>query len=183
LSAYSGNLGRVHDLEPVLAIADALRTEPRFVFVFVGGGAQRQALEDVAVSRGLTNVQFRPAQPRARLAESLALGDAHLVTLLPGCERYVFPSKLYGIAAVGRPVVFIGPRDCELARLVTGRDLGVAHERSQTTAIASSLRALADDPTRRARHAAAAQKFSAESGGADAAAARWDALFLPVRAC
>src|SRR5207237_1247771 len=95
--AYSGNLGRVHDLDPVLDLADALRADARIAFVFVGSGAQRAALEAAATRRGLANVHFRPPQPRARLAESLAVGDVHLVTLRPDCARYVFPSKLYGV--------------------------------------------------------------------------------------
>lgn len=177
--AYSGNLGRVHDLDSVLALAEALRDEPRFAVVVVGGGAQRAALEAAAVRRKLSHVQFRPAQPRSRLAESLAVGDVHLVTLLPGCERYVFPSKLYGIAAIGRPVVFIGPRDCELARIVAGHGLGLAAERTETAALATAVRELADHPARCARHADAAMKFTAASGGAAAATAAWETL-LPA---
>jgi glycosyltransferase involved in cell wall biosynthesis len=171
--AYSGNLGRVHDLVPVLALADALRAESRIAFLFVGTGAQRAALESEAARRGLANVQFRPPQPRAQLAASLAVGDLHLVTLLPGCARYVFPSKLYGVAAVSRPVVFIGPRDCELARLVADRDLGVAFERTDIAALADAVRALAGDAARCHRHALAAARFAADAGGADAAATRW----------
>ena len=177
--AYSGNLGRVHDLEPVLAVAEALRGDARFAFVFIGDGAQRAALEAEAARRNLMNVQFRPPQPRVRLAESLAIGDVHLVTLRPGCERYVFPSKLYGIAAIGRPVVFIGPRECELARLVVQRDLGLAFERDETAALAAALRTLADDPARCNRHGAAAARFASETGDADTAATRWHRLLGP----
>ena len=42
--AYSGNLGRVHDLEPVLQVAEVLRDDAAFVFLFIGGGAQRAHL-------------------------------------------------------------------------------------------------------------------------------------------
>lgn len=175
--AYSGNLGRVHDLDPVLAVAAELRGDPRIVFLFVGGGARRGALEAEAARLGLDNLQFRPSQPRAQLTASLAVGDVHLVTLLPGCEHTVFPSKLYGIAAIGRPVVFIGPRDCELSRLVTYPALrfGVAFERSEPVLIAASLRTLASDPAECARLAAASVEFARRNGGAETAAARWDA--------
>jgi glycosyltransferase involved in cell wall biosynthesis len=179
--AYSGNLGRVHDLTPVLAVAEALRDEPRIGFVFIGAGAQRAALQTEAARRGLTNVQFRPPQPRLQLAAALALGDVHLVTLLPGCERYVFPSKLAGVAAVGRPVVFIGPRDSELARLVTAphREFGYAFERADTTAIAAALRTLAHDAAACTRLGAAAAGFAAATGTAATAAARWHAWLAP----
>lgn len=181
--AYSGNLGRVHDLMPVLNLAEAIRDDDRIAFVFIGGGAQRIPLEMEARRRQLDNVYFHPPQPRAQLATALALGDVHLVTLLPGCERYVFPSKLYGIAAVGRPVLVIGPRDCELARLVRERDFGRAFERTEIAALAAELRALAADPALCARRGEAAAQFARDQGGRAAAAARWQAVLEAQQAC
>ena len=35
---YSGNLGRAHEFETVLAAAERLRDDPRFVFLMIGGG-------------------------------------------------------------------------------------------------------------------------------------------------
>ena len=177
--AYSGNLGRVHDLDPVLALAEALRDTPSVVFVFIGAGAQRAPLEAETVHRGLPNVVFHPPQPRARLAESLALGDVHLVTLRPGCERYVFPSKLYGAAAVGRPVIFIGPPECEFARIVTERGFGRAFARTDLAALADFVRTLAADRTAGNRLGAAAARFAAATGGADAAVTRWLGVLAP----
>src|SRR6185369_10286114 len=66
--AYSGNLGRVHDLRPVLELAEALRDDDRIAFVFIGGGAQRVPLETEARRRQLDHVSFHPPQPRAQLA-------------------------------------------------------------------------------------------------------------------
>jgi colanic acid biosynthesis glycosyl transferase WcaI len=179
--AYSGNLGRVHHLAPLLEVAEALRDDPEIVFVFIGGGARRPALEDEARRRGLTNIIFRPAQPRALLSRSLALGDVHLVTLRPGCERYVFPSKLYGIAAVGRPVIFIGPRSCELARIVEENKFGAAFAPDEMPALAVQLRALKRDAEKRNRLGNAAADWAARSGGATAAIERWDTLLRTSR--
>jgi glycosyltransferase involved in cell wall biosynthesis len=175
--AYSGNLGRVHYLEPVLAAAEALRDDPRITFLFIGGGAQRASLEAAAASRGLTNVQFRPPQARARLSISLGLGDAHLVTLRPGCEHYVFPSKLAGIAALGRPVIFIGPRESELGRIVAApnRELGLVFEGDDISALAAAVRLLAGDTDACARFSAASTRYAGEIGGPAMAAARWRA--------
>ena len=172
--AYSGNLGRVHDLGPVLDVAEALRDEPAIAFVFIGAGAQRSRLEAQAAARGLTHVQFHPSQPRARLAESLALGDVHLVTLLPGCESLVFPSKLYGVAAVGRPVIFIGPRGGEIARLVETQGFGRAFARDEIAAIAAAIRELRAQPRQVAQLGAAAGAFSRGHSGPARAAAEWE---------
>lgn len=170
---YSGNLGRVHDLEPLLDVAEHLRAHAHIVLVFVGSGAQLPGLVAAASGRGLTNIQFRPPQPRASLATSLALGDVHLVTLRPGCERSVFPSKLYGIAAVGRPVFFVGPADCELARLVREQAFGRTFTRDGSRDLAHALGALAIAPVEREKLGQAAERFAARSGNAANAARRW----------
>ncbi len=172
--AYSGNLGRVHDLEPVLAVAAAV-AHSRIVFLFVGGGAQADVLARAAQARGLANVVFRARQPRARLAAALGAGDLHLVTLLPGCEALVFPSKLYGAAAVGRPVLFIGPAACDVAVQVREKNLGLAFPRARIAEIAAAIGRLADDPAALARHGTAALAFAADQDLV-AATARWRRL-------
>ncbi len=180
---YSGNLGRVHDLGPVLELAAALRDDPRIAFVFIGGGAQRAALEAEASRHQLNNVQFRPPQPRAHLARSLALGDVHLVTLRPGCEHSVFPSKLYGIAAVGRPAIVIAPLACELSRIVVQHRFGRAFDRTAIPALAAELRTLAGDPAECARLGAAAAEFARSVGDAASALARWPTPLGRAQAC
>ena len=177
--AYSGNLGRVHDLAPVLDVAAALRDEADIAFVFIGAGAQRARLEAQARQRGLSNVQFRPPQPRTRLAEALALGDLHLVTLARGCESFVFPSKVYGVTAVGRPVIFIGPDDCEIARLVVGHGFGLAFAPGQT-AVTAAIRELRADPVKLRQLGAAAAAFGHSHSGPAHAVAIWEKLLDPA---
>jgi colanic acid biosynthesis glycosyl transferase WcaI len=176
IAAYSGNLGRVHDLMPLLDAAAALQSETDIVFIFIGDGAQRYALETTAQERGLNSVRFFPAQPRTQLAETLALGDVHFVTLRPGCEPLVFPSKLHGIAAVGRPMLFVGPRDCSLARLVTGRGMGAVFSREETALLAETIRSLHGDPARQRAWSEAAERFHRETGGVERAVADWHKL-------
>lgn len=180
--AYSGNLGRVHDLETILEVAGALRDSPEIAVIIMGHGAQRAALEAAAVRLGLPNVSFHPAQPRDQLATTLALGDAHFVTLLPGCEKLVFPSKLYGIAAAGRPVIFIGPTDSEISRLVEQHAFGRAFTKDAVPAIAAMVRHLAGNSADRDRLGNSARRFAAAYGHGHAAN-RWDALLRAAKAC
>lgn len=174
--AYSGNLGRVHDLDSILALAGELRPEPKITLLLIGGGPGRAGLEAAASSRGLTNIQFRPAQPRARLGESLAVADAHLVTLRPECADLVFPSKVYGIVQIGRPIVFIGPRDCELARIVERHGLGLAAAPGDLAALAAGLRGWVADRTAHAAASSAALAYGREHATPQRPLAAWDAL-------
>ncbi len=180
--AYSGNLGRVHDLAPIIDAATLLAGDARIAFVFIGGGAQRGALETQVAKRNLRNVHFLPTQPRKILPLTLAVGDIHLVTLRRGCEAVVFPSKLYGIAAAERPIVFVGSPDCELAELIQCHGLGRAANSRQPTEVAQVIRDLADAPARRLDYAKAGGRFAADHT-AERAIAEWYALLSPTGAC
>jgi glycosyltransferase involved in cell wall biosynthesis len=169
---YSGDLGRVHDLDPLLAVAARLQDEPRLCFVLVGGGPRRDVLQAAAQQRGLNNFRFLPAQPRAELPVALGVGDIHLVTLLPSCASLVFPSKLYGAAAIGRPILYLGPKDAEPARVIRAAGCGLTMAPDDPDAIAAELRQLASDPARRNELGAAARRL-AEAGGAERAVAAW----------
>jgi colanic acid biosynthesis glycosyl transferase WcaI len=173
--AYSGNLGRVHDLEAILVLAEALREDPEIIVVLVGDGAQRECIQRMARQRSQANVRFFPSQPRQRLGELLSAGDLHLVTLLPGCEHYVLPSKLYGIVAVGRPVLFIGPSDCGVAQLVRDHGLGCAADRSDLNSMTAFVRRLAGKPADYETVASAARVF-AKGHTAQIGIDRWGAL-------
>src|SRR5258706_6706337 len=138
---YSGNLGRAHDARTMLAAIRALRDNDDIEFVVTGGGAQ---LEDLRAER-LPNLRFAGYAPRERLSESLSSADAHLVTLLPSLEGLIVPSKFYGVLAVARPVLFIGARDGELARIIQAHDCGFIIEPGHGEELAQRIRELAGD--------------------------------------
>ncbi len=151
---YSGNMGRAHDLATVLGAARLLREEQDLVFLFVGDGARRAEVE--AAARELPSIRLLPYQPRERLAESLSAGDLHVVTQDPATLGLVEPSKLYGILAAGRPVLFVGPAAAEVGATVLREGVGeVVAPGDPPAAAASILRLLgqADELGPRARAA------------------------------
>lgn len=160
---YSGNMGRAHEFDTILRAAERLAGKAEaLVFLFIGGGAQRRMVEDEVRRRGLANVQFRPYQDRAGLSFSLGVGDAHLVSQLPEVEGYVYPSKLYGILAVGRPLVFIGDREGEIGALVEREGIGVAVRQGDAAGLADELLRLAGDAVLRAAMGARARALLCE---------------------
>ncbi len=146
---YSGNMGRAHDFDTILEAARLLSDDPRVVFLFVGGGARKRDVEEAVRQRGLDNVHFHPYQPKERLAQSLGVGAVHLISLSPDQEGLIVPSKFYGILAAGRPAIFVGDLDGEIARLVHRHDVGAAVAQGDGPGLASLLqRLLADDVAR-----------------------------------
>lgn len=133
---YSGNLGRAHDVDTVLG---AIRMLPDVRFVFTGGGARLEAIRNA----GATNVELRPYVAREQLSESLSSVDAHLVSLQASLEGLIVPSKFYGALAVARPVLFVGARDGELARIIDEHRCGVVIEPGDAEGLARAIQHLA----------------------------------------
>jgi colanic acid biosynthesis glycosyl transferase WcaI len=130
---YSGNMGRAHELGPVVEA------------VLIGDGAGRAALERDVAAKGLSNVLFKPYQPREQLRYSLTLGDVHLASLKPELEGLIVPSKAYGIFAAGRPMIFMGASDGELGRLLVDCECGDVIPSGDGRALASSILRLMED--------------------------------------
>lgn len=107
---YSGNLGLSHDVDTILYAIRALKDDPRFHFRFIGGGQRQKYVQEICAAETLRNVSFQSYCPRIRLAESLSEIDIGLVTQRPASAGSVVPSKVYGLMAAGRPVLYIGPR-------------------------------------------------------------------------
>ena len=78
----------------------------------------RETLENEVTQCKLANVVFRGYQPREQLAATLSAADVHLVSLNPKLEGLIVPSKIYAIAAAGRPAIFLGHPQGEIAKII-----------------------------------------------------------------
>jgi colanic acid biosynthesis glycosyl transferase WcaI len=144
---YSGNFGRAHEFETILQTAEALRDEPEIAFLLIGDGYYRPQLESETQRRGLSNVIIKPFQPTNGLKESLTVPDVHLVSLRPALEGLIVPSKFYGIAAAGRPTIFIGDPAGEIPAILASSDCGATVAVGDVGALVSGIRALRSAPT------------------------------------
>lgn len=178
---YSGNLGRVHEFETFLDAAEALEGHRDVVMLFIGNGAQRGAVEASVRRRGLDNVRFQEYQDRARLHESLSVADVHLVSLNPALEGLVFPSKLYGIFAVGRPTLFVGDVDGEIARILREAACGWAVGVGRGRELAAAIRKIAQEASLREAMGRNARRLLEQRYDRKRAVAAWkDVLFEAV---
>jgi colanic acid biosynthesis glycosyl transferase WcaI len=172
---YSGNLGVGHEFATLVGAARLLQHRcPEAIVLFVGDGARRAEAEQLA--GGCSNVRFLPYQPRERLRESLAAADLHVITLREGLEGLLVPSKLYGVLAVGRPVAFVGPRACEVARVVTKHGIGGVVRPGDFDGLACMLEQAARSPDACRERGAAARRVFLDAYDRTAAVAAWRAV-------
>jgi colanic acid biosynthesis glycosyl transferase WcaI len=126
---YSGNLGRAHEHETVLAASEQFKNNPRIIFLFIGGGHRSAELVQQVNARGLTDkFMFLPYQSDEALKYSLSVPDVHWISLRPELEGLIVPSKVYGIAAAGRPIIAVTAKSGEIARLVKTYHCGIVVE-------------------------------------------------------
>jgi colanic acid biosynthesis glycosyl transferase WcaI len=106
---YSGNLGMAHDVDTIAAAISHFRNDPRFQFTFAGGGVGREQLEKQCAAEDIRNVGFPGYADKGGMSAHLAQADIGLVTERPACVGTVVPSKVYGLMAAAKPLLFIGP--------------------------------------------------------------------------
>jgi colanic acid biosynthesis glycosyl transferase WcaI len=121
---YSGNIGTSHFFDDLLEVCYRLRHHRQLLFAFIGDGQRRREIEAFKSQHGLENIVLLPFQKQELLAHSLSVADLHFVSLRAEFEGLVVPSKTYGILAAGRPVLYQGPSNSEIARLITEEDIG-----------------------------------------------------------
>jgi len=173
LIMYSGNMGYSHDFDTILDAANRLRERDDIAFLFIGDGVRRGYVEEQALRRGLGNVQFKAYQPRETLGQSLTAANVHLVSLLPQLEGLIVPSKFYAVAAAGRPIVFIGAEDGELARLIDHGQCGLCVAPGDGQALAEGIVFLADHPDVGQRQGLAARHLFEEGFDRRSATDAW----------
>ncbi|MEJ0005135.1 MAG: glycosyltransferase family 4 protein [Steroidobacteraceae bacterium] len=170
---YSGNLGRAHEFETLVAAAELLRDEPSVIFLIIGGGAKMESLQRATRQQQLESFLFLPYQPRTALADSLAAGDVHLVSLLPSLEGLILPSKLYGIMAAGRPLIFIGDADGEIARVIGEAECGITAAVNDATTVAAAIIRLKLNTESRIAMGGRAREFFLDRYARDKAVKKW----------
>jgi colanic acid biosynthesis glycosyl transferase WcaI len=144
---YSGNLGLAHDFDTVCAAMARLASDARFQFVFAGDGPRRRTVEDFCRAHAIHNARFLPYQESARLSEHFGACHVGLVTQTPESLGTVVPSKIYGLMAAARPVIFIGPRESTPALTLERFRCGWQVDPGDAGALGSLLELLATAPT------------------------------------
>lgn len=146
---YSGNLGIAH---PIDVFCEAYRRHiqegPNRVRLWMNGtGARVRELIAFCEANDLP-LQVTPPVALADLPALMVTPDAHMILLGDRFWGYVLPSKVYGCLASGKPVLFVGPEQSDVA-LLMAKDGNPLHRRVGTVedceAALATLTALSEE--------------------------------------
>lgn len=143
---YSGNLGLAHDAATIRAVMERLANRPDFLFAFAGGGLARRELMEFCQEHGIENISFQGYARLQDLGANLAECHIGLVTQKPMTLGAIVPSKIYGLMAAGRPVLYIGPASATPAVLIQKFDCGWHFDCGDEVGVAALLLRLLQDP-------------------------------------
>jgi len=146
---YIGAHGISQSLSSVLRAAARLRDVEAVQFVFVGEGAEKEKLTELARREHLQNVTFLDPVGRDEVRGFYSAADVCLVPLrdIPLFETFI-PSKMFEILSMKRPI--IGALRGEAAEILTRSGGAVIVPPENDEALANAVRELLGDQRRRA---------------------------------
>lgn len=154
---YSGNMGLGHRFGEFLEAA--VTSGPGFRWRFNGDGKRRAEIEEFAARHPDAPIELGAYVPRSALAAHLASADVHLASLEPAWDGTMVPSKLQGIFAIGRPVLFVGSTTCSMGQWILQSGGGWVVEPGNASAMREALEEVRD-PRIRATKGEAARIYS-----------------------
>lgn len=147
VAGYIGTHGMAHALETILEAAERIMQLPEAMnirFVFLGDGARKHALQEIAISRGLDNVLFLDTVPKADVPRYWSLLDVSIIHLRNADNfTQVIPSKLFECMGMGIPILH-GVAG-ESADIVEREGVGLVFEPENVKALCNGLLRLQRD--------------------------------------
>ncbi|MGV3684507.1 MAG: glycosyltransferase family 4 protein [Daejeonella sp.] len=128
---FAGNLGRVQGIIPFLTAYH--KANNNYLSVdFFGDGALKEEIERFITTNDLNKVRLLPAFRRLEQQDILNKCDIGLVSLAEGMLGLGVPSKSYNLMAAGKPILYIGSKESEIAQLIAEEDIGWIFEDFET---------------------------------------------------
>jgi glycosyltransferase involved in cell wall biosynthesis len=140
---YCGQMGRMHEVETLLAAWDSGEAAA-LEWVFHSGGAGYRRLRAKAKDR--SGVVWGAGLSDAEWVDAMKQAEVALVTIARGAEMVVMPSKTYSALVAGQAILAICPMKSDLAALVQKHDCGWVVEPGDVGAFRGVLTEILERP-------------------------------------
>jgi glycosyltransferase involved in cell wall biosynthesis len=172
---YYGYAGEWHNFDPILEAIPELTTRFNVQFLFAGLGPGIDRVVAAQKQNGWENINIKGWVPRGELGLLPLCSDLHLVSLKKSMLGTCVPSKTYGALAFGRPVIFIGPKECQAARDLVDAQAGEVVETGLD--LVKSISRFFNNPDYLQKCSWNAQNAFHEKHSANALFKKWDEFF------
>lgn len=147
---YSGNIGLYYDFEGLIGVIEKFKDIKTsdgqdVLFAFVGAGSILEKLVKFKNENEMNNTVFIPYQDKEKLIYSLNAANVHWCVNAKGIKGISCPSKFYGIAGVGKPVLGVLERGSEVEMLIKEIGCGRVSEPMDYIAVAQNIKWYVDN--------------------------------------
>lgn len=144
IAVFAGVMGPSQYLELILDIAEKMQGNNDLLFLFVGDGKEKDNLEQLAKTKDLNNVLFKPFISRDEYPDLLDACDVGLVCLSPKNKTPVVPGKILGHMAAALPVAAFLHEASDGHALILDANCGVSADSADIGACIKAMENLID---------------------------------------
>jgi len=126
---YCGNMGRMHDVQTLCELFKDEIWQPagRMQFQFHANGVGFKTLQNQSTAfnaRAEVGLHFGSVLTDVEWVNKMIEADVALVTMIPGAETVVMPSKTYSALVAGQAILAVCMPDSDLAALIKKHNCG-----------------------------------------------------------
>ena len=159
---YTGAIGKANRLQQLVEAAKLLRTRSDLLISIVGAGMERELIERLISTNGLTNIVVQGPFSKEEMGPITASADICTAVLMKNDTfKTVYPNKVFDYMACGKPVV-IGI-DGIIRELVESVGCGIFAEPENGSDLAAAFERLIDDPDYAAQLGSRGREFVVKS--------------------
>jgi glycosyltransferase involved in cell wall biosynthesis len=160
---YSGTIGRKHNPELLLRLAEQTGSSRSGLVVVVAQGVSVKRLHDERAARQIDSMKLLPLQPAEVLPDVLATADVLVAMIEVDAGTFAVPSKVLSYMCAGRPILLAAPKENLAARTVEKACAGIVVEPSDEVGFLDAARRLRDNPQLRESLGANGRAFAEQT--------------------
>jgi len=173
---FAGNLGRVQGIDNLIE-ATRLVKDKDFRLLFIGDGAMKNRIEEYIKNNQNSKIIYGGAFPQSEQNNFLNACDVAIVSLDKSMYGLGVPSKSYYNMAAEKPILYIGDRYSEIARVVSDFDIGWVSPPDEPTILANDIDIICNTFDSIAEKGLCARKVIIENFSEDIILAKYRALY------
>ena len=186
---YCGNFGNLHDSETIFSLWRHYAQVPRRDLITVGPtqglptfkfacsgpkSTELKAALDAMPEAIRRQIQLSGGLTQKAWLEAMATSDLALVTMVPGSERVVMPSKTYSAMMAGQAILAIAPEDSDLVDLIKAADCGWFVEPGDVSGLVSVVSEICADSQRLLKMQERSYDYAQAHFGQNTLAKKWE---------
>jgi len=148
---FGGNIGKPQKMENIVALAKSCEDIPDIQFLILGGGNEKNTLEQMISAENIGNVTLHGFLSRDNFFKVLQSADVGLVTLSEDFTIPNIPSKAFAYYNAKIPILASVDKNTDFGSILEEIDAGVWAEAGKTAELKKKLLQLYNDTEKRQR--------------------------------